>query len=335
MDRRAGRASVLDLAPALLAACYPLLLDAFHAVVGASSGAPDSSAVVLKAVLLSGTLVVPAAGIAFAMRRHATVNARRLAYACVVAPTLYVLLGVLQAMSGSTVADEIAWAVLWFFGGFALLSRPGVSRHGLSPAGGGQWRVVHGIAGAVLLVYVSFHIANHLYGLVGPEMHAKVMEMGRMVYRSPSVEPLLVILMIGQVVSGFHLALRRSRLRLDLRDTFQTASGFYLSIFILGHMNSVFLYARTYLGVPTGWAFATGAPAGLLQDPWNIRLVPHYLLGVFFVLAHLGSGMRSVLIGHGVDRTTADRVWNICLAVSAVVAGAVIAGMCGGRLAAF
>jgi hypothetical protein len=36
----------------------------------------------------------------------------------------------------------------------------------------------------------------------------------------------------------------------------------------------------------------TGAPAGLVKDAWNIRLVPHYWLGVFFVLAHLATGAR-------------------------------------------
>ena len=30
------------------------------------------------------------------------------------------------------------------------------------------------------------------------------------------------------------------------------------------------------LGIDTGWDFATGAPTGLVKDPRNIRLVPHY-----------------------------------------------------------
>ena len=41
-------------------------------------------------------------------------------------------------------------------------------------------------------------------------------------------------------------------------------------------MNSVFIFARTDLGIDTGWDFATGAPTGLVKDPRNIRLVPHY-----------------------------------------------------------
>jgi hypothetical protein len=159
------------------------------------------------------------------------------------------------------------------------------------------------------------------------------MDMGRKIYRAPLIEPLLVTLMLFQIVSGFYLAWRWSESALDLHKTFQVASGFYLSLFILGHMNSVFIYARTYLGIPTGWAFATGAPTGLIHDPWNIRLLPHYFLGVFFVLAHLGSGLRVVLIAHGVGRRNADRIWIACASASTMIGVAVIIGMCGGRLA--
>ena len=66
----------------------------------------------------------------------------------------------------------------------------------------------------------------------------------------------------------------------------------------------------------------------------NIRLLPHYALGVFFVLSHLASGLRVVLIAHGVDRRYADRLWVACVAVSTIVAAAIIAGMCGVRIGA-
>jgi hypothetical protein len=61
--------------------------------------------------------------------------------------------------------------------------------------------------------------------------------------------------------------------------------------------------------------------------------VPHYTLGVFFVLAHLFSGFRVVLISHGVGEQTANRVWLAGAALSILVAIAIIAGMCGVRLA--
>jgi hypothetical protein len=63
-------------------------------------------------------------------------------------------------------------------------------------------------------------------------------------------------------------------------------------------MNSVFVYARRFLGIPTDWNFAIGAPTGLVHNAPNIRLLPHYALGAFFVLSHLASGPRVVLIVH-------------------------------------
>lgn len=97
-------------------------------------------------------------------------------------------------------------------------------------------------------------------------------------------------------------------------------------------MNSVFIYARTFLGIPTDWNFAIGAPTGLIHGAWNIRLLPHYALGVFFVRSHLASGLRVVLIAHGVDRRKADRLSIAGTGTSAVISAAIMAGMCGVRI---
>jgi hypothetical protein len=158
------------------------------------------------------------------------------------------------------------------------------------------------------------------------------MKIGRVVYRSGVGQPLLVAAMLFQIGTGLYLAWRWSAARHDFQRTFQVASGGYLSLFILGHMNSVFIYARTFLGIPTDWNFAIGAPTGLIHDAWNIRLLPHYALGVFFVLSHLASGLRVVLIAHGVDRHRADRLWIAGAATSAAISAAIMAGMCGVRI---
>jgi hypothetical protein len=198
----------------------------------------------------------------------------------------------------------------------------------------GRWRVVHGLTAALLSLYVLFRIINHLFGLVGPDAHAAVMKIGRVVYHSGVGEPLLVGAMLFQIGTGLYLAWRWSAAPQGFHRTYQVASGAYLSLFILGHMNSVFIYARRFLGIPTDWNFAIGAPTGLIHDAWNIRLLPHYTLGVFFVLSHIASGLRVVLIAHGVDRRHADRFWGAGAALSAIVAAAIIAGMCGARIGA-
>ena len=68
------------------------------------------------------------------------------------------------------------------------------------------------------------------------------------------------------------------------------------------------------------------------HNSWSIRLVPHYALGVFFVLAHLCSGLRIVLIAHGVSATSANRIWTAGLAASALVSVAIMSGLCGVRV---
>jgi hypothetical protein len=137
-------------------------------------------------------------------------------------------------------------------------------------------------------------VANHLTGLAGAGTYDAVMKVFRHVYRTDTLQPLLVALFFFQIGTGLFLVWRHTAAPSDRFRTFQIASGVYLAFYVLGHMDSVFIFARTYLGIDTGWGFATGAPTGLVRDPWNIRLVPHYWLGVFFVLAHLAAGIPAV-----------------------------------------
>src|SRR5262249_48270247 len=82
-------------------------------------------------------------------------------------------------------------------------------------------------------------------------------------------------------------------------------------------------------GIDTGWSFATGAPTGLVKDPWNIRLVPHYWLGVFFVLTHLAAGTRVVIMAHGVSKAFADQFMVGSAVVAGGVATVIMLGRCG------
>ena len=319
-------------APPLAAVAYPFLLMLFHALVGPAGAPVSGAAVVGAAIVLACACAVPALGIVVAWRSRVTTAMRRLAYASVAAPSLYVFLGVVQALVGSSIPDPWVWCAMWLA---ATLCAWRSDRSGPLPAarpGLGRWRIAHGVSAAIVTLYVIFHLANHLMGLAGPEAHAAVMDAGRTVYRARLVEPLLVLAFLFQVGSGLYLAWHWSAERQGFFRTFQIASGVCLSVFIVGHMNSVFIYARTYLGIPTGWDFATGAPAGLIHDPWNIRLLPHYALGVFFVLGHLVAGLRVVLEAHGMPRQAVNRLWCAGVAASAVIATAIVAGMCGLRI---
>ncbi|WP_043367457.1 hypothetical protein [Cupriavidus sp. WS] len=319
-------------APPLAAAGYPFLLMLFHALVGPSGSQPGGASIALATLVLICAFSAPVLGIIVACQPQIQTSMRRLAYASVVAPTLYVFLGVVQALIGSPIPDPWIWCVIWLGAVLWAFRMAGYENYSETRPDMGRWRVAHGISAVILCIYVLFHLGNHLVGLIGPSAHGAVMDVGRVIYRATFIEPVLIIIFLFQIASGLYLTWRWSSARHEFFRTFQIASGVYLSVFILGHMNSVFIYARTYLGIPTDWNFAIGAPTGLIHDPWNIRLLPHYALGVFFVLSHLVAGLRVILNAHGADKNIANRVWVIGVAASAAIAAAIIAGMCGVRV---
>jgi len=70
----------------------------------------------------------------------------------------------------------------------------------------------------------------------------------------------------------------------------------------------------------------------MLKDPWNIRLLPYYLLAVFFVVAHAFSGLRVVLLAHGTRKPVADGVMLAGSVFAALLAIVIILAMCGLRI---
>ncbi|MBB4859321.1 hypothetical protein HNO88_002650 [Novosphingobium chloroacetimidivorans] len=191
--------------------------------------------------------------------------------------------------------------------------------------------MTHGGTALIFVIYVAFHLVNHVLAWEGQAEHAAVIEIGRKVYRSRIGEPILVAAMLFQIATGLMLSWRWSAKQLDFHKTFQVASGFFLSIYILGHMNSVFTLARWSMGIPTGWDFATGAPNGLIHDPWSARLIPHYARATFLVVGHLFSGLRVVMLAHGTIEASADRVWVSGTVFAAVLSASIMLAMCGMR----
>lgn len=327
--------------PAIAAAIYPWFLDGFHwAVTPVANGDThiSTASTLLAALLLLAAFAVPLISLLIASRQQlstplttAHIRSRRFALLAFTAPTVYVFFGVLTYMAGSKVPDIWIWTPAWLlFGYWASREAASVTVGRSSPST--PLRVAHGVSGAIVAIYVLFHIFNHLFGLISPEAHGAVMEIGRKVYRSTVIEPLLIAALLFQVITGLRLAWTWNEASVDRYRVFQIASGVFLSVFILGHMNSVFVFARTFLDIPTDWAFATGLPTGLIQDPWNIRLVPHYALGVFLMLAHLCSGLRVVMLAHKVNLSAANRIWWAGAVLSALISAAIICGMSGLRL---
>ncbi len=324
------------LAPFAAAVAYPFLLKGFSLAVTRPISGLDLG---MAAILLVAAVATPLSGLAWATRLGQGGAftafercARRLACFAVAAPPLFVFTGVAGGLIGSPLADELTWVGFWAI--LLVLTFMGSSeaRPATFPPSMRVWRVAHGISATLILLFVGFHLANHLTGWLGETTHRAMMETGRTLYRMPAVEAGLVGLLLFQAVSGMRLAWVRSADRQDGYGAVQLLSGVYLFAFIFTHLTSALVSARWIRGIETDWAWATGAPDGLLLDDWNIRLLPHYLLGSFFVLAHLASGLRQVLLAHGVSGGQANRIWFAGLFCSALVAAFIVLALVGGRI---
>jgi hypothetical protein len=326
----------------LAAVIYPLALKGFNASVtriGQGNGAAFSwsTAAVCLGLAFAMPLVAVLAAMslsAIAVPTAAQLRAKRVALVAVAAPTLFTFVGVVLYMLHDPVPETWLWVGCWAIA-LAMLLRPDNRARAAVVAlpVPVPLRVAHGVSAlALVVIFLALHITNHLTFPAGPRTYEAVMKLFRHIYRGQVLQPLLVLLFLFQIGTGLFFVWRATARPNDRFRTFQMASGVYLAFYVLGHMDSVFIYARTYLGVDTGWGFATGAPAGLITDPWNIRLVPHYWLGVFFVLAHLAAGARAILLAHGVRKSLADRFMIGGTTLAGIVATVIVLGMCGMRV---
>jgi hypothetical protein len=164
--------------------------------------------------------------------------------------------------------------------------------------------------------FLGLHIANHLLGLAGAETHLRVMHALRHWYRDSAVEPALLAFSLLQLVTGAVLARRWLARAVDAARALQAATGAYLGLYLVCHLNSVFVYARAN-GTDTDFWFASGGRDGLMGDAWEVRLVPHYALAVLFLVVHLGGGLRVVLLTHGrKPRWLMPAAWSVGAVVS-------------------
>jgi hypothetical protein len=193
-------------------------------------------------------------------------------------------------------------------------------------------RVMHGVtSAAIILLFVFPHFGNHAVGIFGTDMHKAVMLVLRHLYRAGWIEPILITLFFFQIVSGLVLLLPKLGEKRDLLGTLQTASGAYLVIFIASHINAVFILAR-YFGTETDYAWVTGLPSGLIADSFNVRLIPHYSLGVWLMLSHVVCGLRTVMLAHNVSLGRANAICWALIGVASLWTAVIVAGMLGVRI---
>jgi hypothetical protein len=182
---------------------------------------------------------------------------------------------------------------------------------------------LHRYSGAVLGLFIIFHLANHLLLLGGPATHLAAMDALRVVYRWPPAEALLLACVLVQAVTGV-MRLRRTTGapgRMAAR-----IAAMYLLYFLVAHTLAV-LGARGLFKLDTNLYFGA---AGLHVWPFGLFFAPYYVLAVTAVFVHLGSALAPRL-GMRSPAARKSAIGGAC--VAGVAVGAVIvAALAGGSV---
>lgn len=312
------------LAALVAALLYPFALKLLHAA-NVAIAAGDRRAWVIAVLALLAALAVPVAGFGAASRQflqpartHVQLRLRRLSLLPMAAPPAFTCLGVLLYMAGGSWLEPWAWGAGWL-GLLWLALRPGDERVLPEADPGERLRVAHGVVAVLLLLFILPHLANHLVALAGAEPHKTLMRGLRIAYRHRLVESALVVLFVLQGALGLGLLLRRSRQSGGALAALQLGSGLFLLVFLSSHLVGIFFLGRMQMALDTNFDFAAGLPAGLLRDPWNVRLVPHYGLSVFVLCAHLGCAMLAIARARGWPAVRGRRLLGGMLVLGGVV----------------
>lgn len=152
-------------------------------------------------------------------------------------------------------------------------------------------RKIHRYSGIVLATFFFFHIINHLFAWGGADMHIRVMNLFRHVYRFPPIEAILLLSALAQVVVGLMLVWQKG-FRKNTYDLLQVISGLYLSFFLLFHIRAVLL-GRYSWNAETDFHFAAW---GVKNHPADLFFIPYYSLSVLCVFIHLACVHRQKML---------------------------------------
>jgi hypothetical protein len=148
-------------------------------------------------------------------------------------------------------------------------------------------RRLHRGSAAVVGVFAFLHLFNHLALAAGSDVHLLVMSGLRSLYRATLIEPLLLLLVLTQVVTGIMLALPRLNGMVARRDG-QLLSGLFLSAFLFIHVSAI-LWGRINQGLDTNLWFGA---AGFQVWPWQLFFVPYYGLAIIAFATHVGFALK-------------------------------------------
>lgn len=141
---------------------------------------------------------------------------------------------------------------------------------------------IHRFSAFLFVIFIVFHLLNHLAALAGPATHIHVMTVFRNVYRNPYVEPVLLTCVFIQIVSGVLLVVGQQCWKSAVKSL-QAVSGLYLGFFLVYHVRAILL-ARFSWKVETDFFFA----ANVAVDPGTRAFfLPYYFFAIISIFVHI------------------------------------------------
>jgi succinate dehydrogenase/fumarate reductase cytochrome b subunit len=177
-------------------------------------------------------------------------------------------------------------------------------------------RITHRLTAAVLALFVTAHLINHLVGLGGIAAHQAFMNAARLVYRSPLVEPLLLTAVLVQIATGIAQVRAGWGKRHGVWARLQTISGLYLAFFLANHTFWV-LVARIGYGLDSNFYLAA---TFLTISPLPLLFAPYYVAGVLAVFVHIACAVHFRVAG-----PLGTSIERILIAAGAAIASTVVA----------
>lgn len=144
---------------------------------------------------------------------------------------------------------------------------------------------LHYFSGIIILIFIGFHLLNHVYSIFGINAHIQLMKDFRVVYRNIIIESVLLTAVAIQIFSGTKLFLKKRKTASGFFEKLQIRTGLYLAFFLIFHVGVV-LFGRYYLKLDTNFYFGV---AGLNTFPYNLFFIPYYALAIISFFGHISA----------------------------------------------
>ncbi len=175
------------------------------------------------------------------------------------------------------------------------------------------------VTGVLFAAFVSVHLFNTWLATLGPGVYDTVQQSARAVYQYAPVEALLLAALAVHMIIGVLRIVQEPKRTLNLRAKLHRYAGFFLLIFIIGHVVAV-----------RGPSWVYDIYPGFLGLAFSIDAVPGYFYPYYFLLGSAGffhavNGLSIALPRLGLPlHITTSRLYQANVAASLLLVSALL-----------